>query len=147
MKLSSTFVFPEEPDTTSGIRLENQAWSAWPFRKDIRTFVKCFLATTCRNRVGQIGWTGKNLRRAFDVPLCPSPRCYQRRYVLLLGLFLFSNFRGFSRKISLLLLMKRCESRITLSTKQATKFISRLLENFSGRLKQRCFVTYYWLGK
>lgn len=45
-----------------------------PLRKDIRTFVKCFLATTGRNRVGQIGRASKNPFRRSSAP----PRCYQR---------------------------------------------------------------------
>ena len=94
-----------------GIR---RAWSAWPFRKDIRTFVKCFLATTCRNRVGQIGRTGKKPSSSFRrSSMSFSARLPETLHSLPRSVFALQLLRDFSRKISLLLLMKRRESPVT----------------------------------
>lgn len=41
---------------------------------NIQTFVKRFLAATCRNRPRQIGWRGKNRDRAFGVSVYMSHR-------------------------------------------------------------------------
>lgn len=72
MKLSSTFISPRCP---SGQRRGGfEPGRLGPLRKDIRTFVKCFLATTGRNRVGQIGRAGKNPFRRSSASLSNS--CY-----------------------------------------------------------------------
>lgn len=46
---------------------ETPGETLWPYRGNIRTFVKRFLAATCRNRLRQIGQRGKKQYRAFGV--------------------------------------------------------------------------------
>lgn len=101
--LQDPFVSFEEDRTWPGSG-ETRAKPNRSYRGNIQTFVKRFLAATCRNRPRQIGWRGKKRDRAFGVSV------YVPRWLLRRKRIPFVAFcriwqtlsRQFARKISLL---------------------------------------------
>ena len=78
-------------------RASGFAWQAKPgwLGLFVRTFGRLsnvFLRRLVGIGSDKLAEPAKSLRRPFDVPPCPSPRGYQRRYIRFLDLFLPSNF-------------------------------------------------------